>query len=296
MINYKHLYYFWVVAKEGSITKASDSLHLTPQTISGQLSQLEERLDIALFTKVGRNLKLTETGKLVMQYADEIFALGDELEEMLRTVPEDQPMEFNVGVLDVVPKSIAYQLLSPALDVNDSVRIVCREGSMEELLLDLAVHKLDLVLADTPIPKSINVKGFNHHLGECGISFFAAKPLAKKVSKQFPESLNGAPMLIPGKIASIYDQIQNWFTNNNIQPKIIGEFDDTALMKAFGRGGKGIFTAPTPIAKEVEHEYNVLEVGRTDQIVEQFYAITVERKIVHPAVIAITESAKRILF
>lgn len=294
-MNYKHLYYFLIVAKEGSISKASETLHLTPQTISGQLSLLEQRLDIALFTKVGRNLKLTESGKMVMEYAEEIFALGTELEEMLRTMPEDQPLEFKVGVLDVVPKSIAYQLLSPALAVNNSVRIICREGGMEELLLDLAVHKIDLVLADTVIPKSINVKGFNHHLGECGISFFAKKPMAKELAKDFPQSLNGAPMLIPGKVANIYTQIQQWFEAENVHPKIVGEFDDTALMKAFGRGGAGIFTAPTPIAKEVEHEHDVVEIGRTDDIIESFFAITVDRKIVHPAVIAITESAKQIL-
>lgn len=294
-MNYKHLYYFLTVAREGSITKACESLHLTPQTISGQLSQLEQRLDIALFTKVGRNLQLTESGKLVKEYAEEIFSLGDELEEMVRTMPEDRPFEFKVGVLDVVPKSIAYQLLSPALAVNSSVRIICREGSMEELLLDLAVHKLDLVLADAVIPPSINVKGFSHHLGECGISFFAKKTVAKKLAKGFPQSLNGAPMLIPGKIANIYAQIQRWFVTHNVQPKIVGEFDDTALMKAFGRGGAGIFTAPTPIAREVEKEYDVVEIGSTTEIIEQFYAITVERKIIHPAVIAITESARDIL-
>jgi LysR family transcriptional activator of nhaA len=296
MINYKHLHYFWVVANHGSITKACETLHLTPQTISGQLSQLEAQMDVKLFTKVGRNLKLTESGQLVLEYAEEIFSTGEELEEMLRILPEEHLVEFRVGVLDSVPKSIAYRLLAPALDLSASVKIVCTEGGMEELLLDLAVHKIDLVLADCPIPKNANVKGFNHPLGECGISFFANDKIKSNLNKPFPANLDNKPMLIPSSIANIHAPLLGWFKANDIKPIITGEFDDTALMKTFGRGGTGIFTAPSAIAKQVERDYGVSEIGSTTDILESFYAITVKRKIIHPAVIAITESAKKLLF
>ena len=296
MINYKHLHYFWVVATHGSITKACETLHLTPQTISGQLSQLEAQMDVKLFTKVGRNLKLTESGQLVLEYADEIFSTGNELEEMLRTLPQEHLVEFRVGVLDSVPKSITYRLLAPALKLSASVKIVCTEGSMEDLLLDLAVHKIDLVLADRPIPKNTNVKGFNHRLGECGTSFFANDQIKTRLNKSFPANLDGKSMLIPSSTANIHAPLLNWFKANDIQPIIRGEFDDTALMKSFGRSGTGIFTAPSAIANEVERDYGVSEIGSTIDIMESFYAITVKRQIIHPAVIAITESAKTFLF
>jgi LysR family transcriptional activator of nhaA len=253
-------------------------------------------MDVKLFTKVGRNLKLTESGQLVLEYAEEIFSTGKELEEMLRILPEEHLVEFRVGVLDSVPKSIAYRLLAPALDLSASVKIVCTEGGMEELLLDLAVHKIDLVLADCPIPKNANVKGFNHPLGECGISFFANDKIKSNLNKPFPANLDNKPMLIPSSIANIHAPLLGWFKANDIKPIITGEFDDTALMKTFGRGGTGIFTAPSAIAKQVERDYGVSEIGSTTDILESFYAITVKRKIIHPAVIAITESAKKLLF
>ena len=199
MINYKHLHYFWAVAKAGGIARASERLYLTPQTISGQLSLLEENLGEALFTRVGRNLELTETGRLVLSYADEIFSLGSELEEMVRNLPAGRPLMFKVGVADVVPKSIAYRLLAPALELPESVRIICREGSIDALLTDLAVHRLDLVIADGPIPVGVNVRGFNHPLGDCGITFFATARLAHRLGKNFPHSLSGAPLLLPGR-------------------------------------------------------------------------------------------------
>lgn len=296
MINYKHLHYFWVVAKEGGIARASERLHLTPQTISGQLSLLEENLGEALFNRVGRNLELTEIGRLALSYADEIFVLGGELEEVVRNLPSGRPMVFKVGVADVVPKSIAYRLLAPALELPESVRIVCRENSIESLLAELALHRLDLVIADSPIPHGVNVRGFNHQLGECGISFFAAPKLAKTLSKDFPQNINGAPMLLPGETTVTHNRLLNWFDNQHIHPRIVGEFDDSALMKAFGQAGTGIFIAPTPIASEVEKQYGVTVIGKTEEIREQFYAISVERRISHPAVAAITETAREWLF
>jgi len=292
MINYKHLHYFWMVAKEGGIARASERLHLTPQTISGQLSLLEEKLGEALFARVGRNLELTETGRLVLSYADEIFSLGGELEEMVRNLPDGRPLVFKVGVADVVPKSIAYRLLAPALQLPEPVRIICRENTIDALLAELAVHRLDLVIADGPMPTGVNVRGFNHSLGDCGVSFFATSQLLNKLDKNFPDNLNGAPLLMPGGTTVVQGRLLKWFDKLHIHPRIVGEFDDSALMKTFGRAGTGVFIAPTPIAAEVEKQYGVVAIGQTDEVRDHFYAISVERKISHPAVAAITETAK----
>lgn len=292
MINYKHLHYFWEVARHGGIARASEHLHLTPQTISGQISMLEERLGDALFHKVGRNLQLTDTGRLVLSYADEIFSLGSELEETLRHLPSERPMDFKVGVVDVVPKTIAYRLLAPALELPDAVRIVCKENSIEELLANLALHRIDMVIADGPIPSGVNVRGYNHQLGECGISFLAKSALAKKLKKDFPHSLNDAPLLLPSGINRVQGRLLQWLDGLHIYPRIVGEFDDSALMKVFGQAGTGVFIAPSAIAQEVAQQYNVQIIGETEEVREQFYAISVERKIFHPAVAAITEAAR----
>jgi len=291
MINFKHLRYFLVVAKEGSIAKASEQLHLTPQTISGQLSILEESLGEALFHRVGRNLELTEIGRLVVSYADEIFSLGGELEQMVKNLPEERQLVFNVGIADVIPKSIAYRLLAPALKLPESVRIICKEGDLSSLLSDLSVHKLDLIIADQPIPPNLNVKGSNLFLGKCGISFFAVKAIAKRLGTNFPECLNGQPLLLPGELNAVRNHLIQWLDNSHIYPKIIGEFDDSALMKAFGQGGAGVFIAPTAIADEVVKQYGVKIIGQTDDVIEQFYSISVSRKIKHPAITAINETA-----
>jgi len=296
MINYKHLHYFWMVANEGSIARASESLHLTPQTISGQLSLLEENLGEALFNRVGRNLELTETGRLALSYADEIFSLGGELEEMMHNLPDERTLIFKVGVADVVPKSIAYRLLAPSLKLPEDVRIVCRESNIDSLLAELALHKIDLVISDGPIPSNVNVRGYNHQLGECGISFFAVPELAQQLSENFPQSLNGAPLLLPSEMTVVQARLLKWLDKLHIHPRVVGEFDDSALMKTFGQAGTGVFIAPSPIAAEVEKQYGVVVIGQTDEVREQFYAISVERKISHPAVAAITETAREWLF
>lgn len=295
-MNYKHLHYFWVVAKSGSIARASEKLHITPQTISGQLSLLEENLQESLFLRVGRNLELTEAGRLVLSYAEEIFSLGGELEEMLHNLPENRPLMFKVGIADVIPKSIAYRLLAPALQLPDPVRLICREGPINTLLAELAIHKVDLVIADGPIPSSINVRGFNHPLGDCGITFFAAPQLAIKLGKNFPHNLNAMPLLLPGEMTVARNHLLQWLDGQHIYPHIVGEFDDSALMKEFGQTGTGVFIAPTPIAEEVIKQYGVTIIGQTEEIREQFYAISVERKISHPAISAITETAREWLF
>jgi LysR family transcriptional activator of nhaA len=292
MINYKHLHYFWVVAKQGGVMRASERLHLTPQTISGQISLLEDSIGETLFRKVGRNLELTEAGRMVLSYADEIFSLGGELEEAVRNLPPGRRMTFKVGIADVVPKTIAYRLLAPALSMPEPVRIVCRENNLPSLLAELALHRVDLVIADGPIPQGINVRGFSHPLGDCGVSFLAAPRLARKLSNDFPRSLNGAPLLIPSEINLVQAKLLNWLDRRRIHPRIVGEFDDSALMKVFGQAGTGIFSIPTPIAAEVAKQYGVRIIGSTEEVREQYYAISVERRISHPAVSAITESAR----
>ena len=292
MINYKHLHYFWAVAKQGGITRASESLHITPQTISGQIALLEEQLGKALFRKVGRKLQLTEMGRLVLSYADEIFSLASELEEAVRVSPSERPMVFKVGVADVVPKSIASRLLAPALQLNDHIRIICKENSIDNLLGELALHRIDLVIADGMIPSGLNVRGFNHSLGESGISFLAVPELAKSLRKKFPHSLNGAPLLIPSEINVVQARLLKWLDKSHIYPHIVGEFDDSALMKAFGQTGAGVFIAPTVIANEIKKQYGVAIVGETDEVREQFFAISIERRITHPAVAMITDSAR----
>jgi LysR family transcriptional activator of nhaA len=292
MINYKHLHYFWAVAKQGGVSRASEHLHLTPQTISGQISLLEDSLGEALFSKVGRNLELTETGRLVLSYADEIFSLGGELEDTVRNLPSGRPLVFKVGIVDVVPKTIAYRLLAPALQLENNVRIICKENNLESLLAELALHRIDMVLADSPIPTSLNIRGFSHSLGECGISFLAKPEIADSLQQPFPQSLNGAPLLLPSEINQMQGRLLYWLDSLHIHPQIIGEFDDSALMKAFGQAGTGIFICPTAIANENMQQYGVSLIGSTEEVREHFYAISVERKISHPAVTAITETAR----
>ncbi|MBN9133166.1 MAG: transcriptional activator NhaR [Nitrosospira multiformis] len=296
MLNYRQLHYFWAVAKAGSIVRASERLNLTPQTLSGQIGLLEDALRAPLFLRVGRRLELTETGRLALSYADEIFQIGNELEEVLRAHPERHAIPFRVGVDDAVPKSIAYRLLTPAMGLASPVRIVCREDKLVRLLVELAIQRVDLILADRPMPDETNVKGYSHKLGSCGITFFAAPSLAKTFKKKWPHVLDAAPLLIPGKDAAIRIPLMRWFDIHQLHPHIVGEFDDSALMQAFGQAGIGIFIAPSVIADEVRREHGAVVVGRTDEVTEQFYAISLERRLTHPAVVAINDTAHRELF
>jgi len=296
MVNYKHLHYFLTVAREGGIARASERLNLTPQTISGQLRLLEENLGVNLFNRVGRNLELTETGRLVLSYADEIFSLGGELEEVIHQLPEGRPQLFRVGVVDVLPKSIAHRILKPALQMPEPVRMICREASLDVLLAELAVHRLDLVLADRPIPPTVSTRGFSHKLGECAVSFFATEKLEKKLKGDFPRCLDGAPLLLPSSGNQLRSGIDQWLDKHRLHPRLIAEFDDSALMKAFGQEGSGIFIAPAAIEAEVEWQHEVTAIGRVDEIKEHFYAISVERRILHPLVSAVMEAARETLF
>lgn len=296
MLNFKHLHYFLAVAKAGAINRAAEKLHLTPQTLSGQLTQFEQRLGVLLFRRAGRRLELTETGRLALSYAEELFQVGAELEQVLRGGQEERAFPFRVGIADVVPKSIAHQLLAPALALPEAVRLVCREDRLDRLLAELAIHRLDMVLADRPMPPSMDVKGFSHPLGECGVAFFAAPELAARLTGGFPELLDAAPFLVPGEDSAVRAPLSRWLERGNLRPRIVGEFDDSALMKAFGKAGTGVFPAPIVIRKEVESQYGVVWLGETREIRERFFAISVERRIIHPAVRAVSESARGGLF
>jgi LysR family transcriptional activator of nhaA len=294
-LNYHHLLYFWTVARAGSIAKAGEELHLAQPTISSQLKLLEESLGHKLFERQGRKLVLTDVGHTVMRYADEIFRLGNELKNVVSGLPPGQQLRLNVGVLDVVPKLVAEQLLKPALEIGPSLRIICREGPLPQLLASLALHELDVVLADAPSSEPVSVRSFNHLLGKSGVSFFAAgKLLALK--KDFPRSLDGAPVLLPSDESSVRRSLDLWFERQGLRPLIAGDFDDSALLQAFGQRGHGVFAMPTVIEAEVERQFSCSVIGRTDEIETCFYAITVERRLRHPAVVAIAEAARSQIF
>lgn len=291
-LNYNHLLYFWTVAREGSIAKASQILHLTPQTISGQLKLLEESVGEKLFVRVGRGLALSETGHVVNQYADEIFSLGAELANRVQNKTASTPLTLKVGIVDSIAKLIAYRIIEPALEMSDSIRTICLEDDLESLLADLAIHNLDIVISDRPIPTGLNVKAFNHALGTSSISLFCAENLKDQYIHNFPSSLDKTPMLLPVSSSPIRRQLEDWFIKEKIFPKIIAEFDDSALLKVFGAAEKGVFPAPTSMTEEIEHMYRAVKIGTVDKITENYYAISPERKVRHPAVLKITELAR----
>ena len=294
--NYKHLRYFWSVAHEGSIAKASEKLHITPQTISGQLSLLEEKIGNPLFQKEGRGLRLTDTGRLVLRYADEIFELGNELNDVLRGVPTVGPAEFIVSASSGLPKTIVHKIIEPALHLDQEVSITCLQGPVDTILADLAVHKVDLVLSDTPVTGAFSVKAYNHLLGESGITFFASPMIAKRYKKNFPWSLNNAPLLVPTKQNEIRKEIDYWLNEQNIHPVIVGQFDDSALLKSFGQSGLGIFFMSSAIEDEICETFNVRSIGSLHHIQQKYYAISAERRVRHPAVAAICHTARASLF
>lgn len=296
-MNFKHLYYFWVTARAGGVMRAGEQLHTTPQTISGQIKLLEDWLGRDLFRKNGRQLELTEHGRLALGYADQIFSLGQDMERALRQVRgAPKRLDFRVGVADSVSKSVAYRLLEPALSLNQPVKLLASEGTFDDLLAQLALHRLDLVIADEPMPKRVSVKAFNHALGRSDMSFFCMPGLLPRVNGPFPGCLDGLPMLVPGPTSSVRRQLDGWFARHQLSPVVVGEFDDAALMKAFGREGQGVFMAPSVLEKETCVQFDAVVIGRTDELVEEFYAVSVERRISHPCVLAITDAARGQLF
>jgi LysR family transcriptional activator of nhaA len=303
-MNYKHLHYFWTVVRAGGVLRASEQLHLSPQTLSGQINLLEERLGKPLLRKVGRGVEPTEAGRMVMHYADEIFTLGQEMEDALRG-GKDAPRAplLKVGFVDSVPKAIAYHVLEPALRLDPAPRLQCPEGKLASLMAQLALRRLDLVVSDVPLPGNMGVKAFTHLLGRSGIAFFASGRLldahgtnVRQARARFPQSLDGLPILLPVADSALRPRVDAWLRRHQLAPRVAGEFEDTALMKAFGREGLGVFPAPAVLAKEIARQFEVERLGVPDDLVEEFYAISIERKITHPGVAAITEAARSELF
>ena len=295
-LNYHHLLYFYTVAKEGSVSRAAKVLRLAQPTLSGQIRKLEEAFDEKLFARSGRNLVLTEMGQLVFRYAEEIFTIGRELTDTLRGRPSNRPSRLVVGVADVVPKLITARLLEIALALPEPVQIACLEGKSEQLLADLAVHRFDLVITDAPLPPHLNVKAYNHPLGETPVNFFGTRALADRHRRRFPRSLDGAPMLLPTPNTQVRHALDKWFQEHDVHPRVVAEFEDSALLKVFGQQGHGIFPAVAVLEDEVRRQYGVRTIGCADGVTERFFAISVERRIKHPAVAAITEAARERIF
>jgi LysR family transcriptional activator of nhaA len=295
-LNLKHLRYFWAVATHGSVARAAEILHLTPQTISGQLRELEEQVGAKLFGKAGRTLALTDTGRLVFSYADEMFRIGNELQDVLAGRTPGGGLTLNVGVAMVMPKLLAHRVLAPALAMDEPVHLHCVERPLVDLLADLSVHKLDLVLTDSPLSPALNIRAYNHPLGETPSVFCAARAAAGPYREGFPQSLDGAPMLMPSAHSALRRALEQWLDGLDIRPRVVAEIDDRALIKAFGEAGAGIFSVPQAVEDDVLNKYDVEVIGRTDAVMERFYAISAERRIKHPAVSAITEQARNGLF
>lgn len=295
-LNYHHLFYFWTVMREGSITAACKKLTLAQSTVSAQLGKLEQSLGGKLFNRQGRSLEATDLGLMVFQYADRIFPLGSELMDQVHNRPVVGPLSLKVGIVDQIPKLMARKLLAPALGLEKKVHLICHEGKEEKLLGELAIHRLDLVLADAPIRSDLSIKAYNHFLGQCGITFFAVEKIAGMVTENFPQSLDKAPMLMPMAMTMLRSALDQWFESLSIKPLIVAEFEDNALLKVFGQAGDGVFVAPTVIETEIKTQYQVEIIGRCPFIKERFYAISVERILKHPAVVAISDIARHSFF
>lgn len=291
-LNYHHLLNFWLVAREGSVQRASEVLHVTPASVSVQVKQLERALGVQLLKKQGRGLVLTEMGTQVADYAAEIFATGRELMEMVKGRPVGRPLELRVGIRDVMPKLVAFQLLRPALELEQPVRLICEEGSMPELVADLAIHKLDVILTDTALDPLYKMQAYSHRLGESDVVVVGTSELAKTYRSRFPESLNGAPFLLPTSSSVLRRAMDQWFDDRNLAPSIKGEFADSAMLKIAGRQGLGLFAIPACIQEDVTEIYGLQEVGGVVGVKEEFYSVSVERKLQHPAVLAIREHSQ----
>jgi LysR family transcriptional activator of nhaA len=295
-VNYHHLLYFWAVAREGGLVAAGKVLRLSHPTLSAQIHTLEEQLGEKLFTKVGRKLALTDAGRVAFRYADEIFALGREMVDTVHGRSTGQPLRLDVGIADAVPKLVVRRLLQPALGLSQAVRLVCYEDAYEKLLADLSLNALDIVISDAPVPPGSSVRAFNHLLGETGVSFFGTKALARAHRRGFPKSLDGAPMLLPLENLTLRRALNQWFDRHDLKPRVVAEFEDSALLMVFGGDGAGVFTVPTVVEREVIRQYDVSLIGRTAQVRERYYAISVERRLKHPAVVAVCDSARQELF
>ena len=295
-LNYHHLMYFWTVAREGTIAKASEKLMLAPPTISAQIKSLEAALGEKLFERRGRTLALTDTGEMVYDYANEMFSIGREMISALRQEKRDRPLRFHVGITDSLPKLVVHKILQPAFDMDRPVQLICHEGKIESLLGELANHHLDVVLTDSPGSPLTAIQTFNHKLGDAAISLLAEPKLARKLTRDFPASLDDAPAVLPTASVATRRALDRWFEQIEVTPRIIAEVEDSALTKVFAGEGLGFMAVPAVIAESVCNRYGLKEIGTAEECVEHFYAITVERRIKHPAAIAITQAAREELF
>jgi len=296
MLNYKQLYYFWNVVKSGGVIRASERLNITPQTISHQVGELEKSLDTHLFRRVGKRLELTQAGEVVLSRADDIFQIGNEIEVLVRDGAVSEGFFFRVGLVDTVPKSMAYQLLSAAVNLSEPIRLICHNDKPDRLFGELAIHHLDLVIADQTLPRELGVKAYNHELGQSGVSFCASPSLYKALKENFPQSLQNAPFLMPSEGTSLRAVVNQWLSKNQLRPKIVAEFEDTSLLKAFGHSGLGVFPVPSVIAEEVVRQYGVMVIGSSKVETIKFFAVSHERRLKHPAVLAVRNLARTNLF
>ena len=294
-LNYNHLLYFYTVAREGSVARAAKVLHLTPQTVSGQIKLLEDVIGDPLFLRVGRGLALSDTGRVVQSYADEIFSVGTALAQRLKNDSEPTTRELRVGIVDSFPKLVACKILSVVLTSDSPAMLSCSEGKLDSLLADLSVHKLDLVLSDRPVPTELNVRAYNHALGSSSMAFFAPQGWAEDHTANFPECLAQVPVLMPDSSSALRRGLDHWFDEHEIAPRIVAEFDDSALMKTFGESELGAFAAPSVIADDVSRCFKVRQIGMVDGLSETFTAISPQRRLRHPSVLSIAENAAKFL-
>jgi LysR family transcriptional activator of nhaA len=294
-LNYHHLFYFWKVVRSGSITRACEELRLAPPTISAQLRTLEEQVGEKLLSRSGRSLAPTEMGRMVFRYAEDIFGLGLELMDAVKRRPTGKPFRLAIGVEDALPKEIAYSLIEPALHLPEGVRILCREAGLERLVAELALHELDVVLSDAPAAPSLNIQAYNHPLGECAVSWVGVPAMVRAYRRGFPKSLDGAPILLPTDDTAIRLGLDQWCAALGIRPVVMGEFEDFALLRVFGRRGAGMFPAPQILEKDLKRHDGVERIGPAKGVKGRFYAISVEKKVRHPAVAAICDAARRTL-
>ena len=295
-LNYHHLRYFWVVAREGGLTKAAAKLHVSQPTISAQIQALEGALGEKLFRRSGRNLRLTDVGQHVLSYAEEIFSIGQDLVSSVKQRPTSRPLRLHLGVADALPKLVTYRIIEPIFCLEHPVQVSCWETKLSDMLVELAAYRLDIVLADEPASSGVSARIFNHLLGECGVTFCAEATLARKLRRDFPKSLNGAPALLPMANTGLRRSIEKWFHANGIRPRLVGEFEDPALLHVFAFHGLGFIPVATLVAKEAATRFGFGVIGRTDACRQRFYAITPERKLTHPVVTAITSDARARLF
>ncbi|PZQ93670.1 MAG: LysR family transcriptional regulator [Aeromonas media] len=291
MLNYKQLYYFWHVARSGGVTRAAQQLHLTPQTISGQVAELEQSLGVALFNRVGRRLVLTAAGRQALEQAGAIFSLGAELEHSLRHASQELTMQ--VGITASVPRTLAFELLAPAMALATPLRLICHEERPDQLFSELARHKLDMVLTDRPLPPDSGIRGYNHELGRSPLALFASPALAAQARKGFPAALEGLPVLIPGEKSVTHDRLLVWYHQQGIHPHLVGQFDDSALMKSFGKAGMGIFPAPLAMGEEITRVYGVERIATLPEVTLSYYLVSAGRHLSHPGVKAVMEGASQ---